>query len=288
MIASLLAVTMMPQISADYKLAQLKWRQEVEDSLKGPEGWLAVAGLFWLSPGTNTVGTASQSAVVLPARLGNNLHLATLTLSGTEVTLQVQDQERVKVNGKSVESMVLKADSSGSPDVVQVGTVKFRIIVRGKRVGVRMIDPESEALREFKGCKWFPLSSKFHFRAKYTAYNPVHSVDITNVLGDVSPVKVPGYVEFTIRGKTYKLDAQDAGDGLFINFRDKTSGDKTYPAGRFLDAPKPMDGFVDLDFNRATNPPCAFTSFATCPLPPRQNVLPVAIEAGELSHHPGH
>jgi len=117
-------------------------------------------------------------------------------------------------------------------------------------------------------------------------YDPPKSVGITNVIGDTAPVSIVGFVEFTMDGKTCRLDAQGAGAGLFINFRDLTSGDSTYPAGRFLDTGRPVNGEVELDFNRATNPPCAFTAFATCPLPPRQNYLEVGIPAGEKTHHP--
>jgi uncharacterized protein (DUF1684 family) len=151
---------------------------------------------------------------------------------------------------------------------------------------LRLWDPNSKARKVFQGSRWFDPDPRFVVKAKYVL-NPIGTtIPITNVLGDVEPTPNPGYVEFNFRGAACKLQAIAQGDGLFFNFKDFTSGKETYPAGRFLDADGPKDGFVTLDFNRATNPPCAFTAFATCPLPPAGNLIKYRMTAGEMTHHP--
>lgn len=287
MIASLLVLHLTLAMD-DFKTEQLKWRSEVEADLRKPEGWLSVAGLFWLNEGPNRVGVNPNFEVVLPSRLKFNGPVATIHCSKNEVSIETLERSKVHVNGISVSKAVLKPDTSGHPDTVQIDDITFKIIVRGNRTGVRLYDSKSKAMESFKGCRWYAPVKNYQFKAKYIAYDPPHTTNIVNVIGDITPVKIPGYVEFKFKGQVYKLDAQDAGDGLFFNFKDATNGRTTYDAGRFLDAPKPVDGIVDLDFNKATNPPCAFTAFATCPLPPKENILAVAIQAGEKAHHPVH
>jgi hypothetical protein len=164
--------------------------------------------------------------------------------------------------------------------------VTFTIIERGKRIGVRVYDPQSKAQRSFKGLHWYPVDPGAVVKAQFVSYDPPKPATITNVLGDTSPTTIPGYLTFKVNGVDCKLDAQDGGDTLFLNFTDKTTGKTTYGAGRFLDAPKPdKDGVVMIDFNKATCPPCAYTSFATCPLPPAGNSLPIELKAGEKKFH---
>jgi uncharacterized protein (DUF1684 family) len=268
-----------------------KWRQTQEKDLKANEGWLSVAGLFWLKEGANKIGTAPGCEVPLPAGSAPTI-VGVITLQGTSVTLAVKDGVNVTQQDRGSNTTIegggigvgfgLKPDSTR----INVGALTFMVIHRGDRMGVRLFDKSCKGYKEFKGLKWFAPNSKYVVKARFMPYDPPKSVNITNVIGDTVPVPVVGYVEFKLDGKTCHLDAQGSGSGLFINFRDNTSGKETYPAGRFLDAPKPVNGEVTIDFNRATNPPCAFTSFATCPLPPRQNYLDIAISAGEMTHHP--
>jgi uncharacterized protein (DUF1684 family) len=158
------------------------------------------------------------------------------------------------------------------------------------RTGIRMRDPNAVTRRNFTGCKWFPASEKWRIRAKWIAYPTPKKIRITNILGMTDEEPSPGYAEFAVNGQTVRLEpvADDTG-ALSFMFKDATSGKTTYAQGRFLDTDKPKDGYVTLDFNQAYNPPCAFIAFATCPLPPRQNTLTVAIEAGEKNYgkHPG-
>jgi len=272
----------------DYKADLTQWRKDAEARLLKPEGWLTVAGLFWLSEGENSLGTKTGGAVELPIHSGAASEVGKLLRNGKKVSLEVHEGVDVKVNGQAGTHFDLKTDAEGRPDTVQVGTVSFRIIVRGERVGVRLYDSGSKAVKEFKGRHWYPVKPEYQIKAKFVPYEPAKTFQILNILGDTELATVPGYVEFSLQGKTYRLDAQDEGDTLFFNFKDSTSGKDTYPAGRFLNTPKASNGVVLLDFNKAVNPPCAFTAFATCPLPPQSNILKVAIPAGELTHHPAH
>jgi len=254
-----------------YATELAKWRQSQEDELRADGGFLSVAGLFWLKEGDNSLGAGESCAVRLPAGT---------TAAKVGIVTRQGDPVSYVIDGGTPVALALDSGTA------KIGTTTLMAIKRGSRIGIRMWDKTCKEYREFKGQKWYGPNRKYIVQAKFVPYGKGKTVDITNVIGDTQPVPLAGYVEFVLNGKTCRLDAQGQGGGLFINFRDLTSGKMTYPAGRFLDAPKPVDGMVTLDFNRATNPPCAFTAFATCPLPPRQNYLEVSIPAGEKTHHP--
>jgi hypothetical protein len=245
------------------------WRADRETKLRAPEGWLAVAGLFWLHEGDNVVGSDPLSDIVLPPGAAKRAG----TMSFHEGVVRF-------------ENAIVKSDAAGAGDVLHVGSVAMTIIVRGGRTAVRLRDPDAATRRDFTGCKWFGPAEGWRVVAKWVAYPAPRTIAITNILGMTSEEPSPGYAEFTLQGQKLRLDpiVEDDGTGhdhLFFMFKDQTSGHTTYGAGRFLYAAMPEDGKVDLDFNKAENPPCAFTAFATCPLPPRRNALPIAIEAGE-------
>ncbi len=269
-----------------YAQEQTKWRQDQEKDLKSENGWLTVAGLFWLQEGDNSAGADPKCRIVFPQGTAPE-DVGKVTLKNGHATLTVSKGVEVKVNGKPVELVEMKSDEKGKPDKAVLGRLTFTVIKRGKRMGIRLYDPQAKTFTGFTGEKWFPVSTKYRIKAKFTAYKPVRQIPITNVLGDTSMNPCPGYVTFKVDGRKCSLNALDSGDVLFFNFADLTSGNTTYPAGRFMDAPKPdKQGFVLLDFNQATNPPCAFTAFATCPLPPKGNRLKVAIPAGEKLYKP--
>jgi len=257
-----------------YKSKVLDWRKAQETDLKKPDGWLAVAGLFWLSEGENSVGTSDDCKVKLPARLSNK-SIGPFVLSNGQVTDPKHELEGLSAPGKPAVGF----------DTMTMDDVTLKVIKRGSRVGIRMIDPESKARHDFKGMKWMPVNAKYCIQAKFIPNDQPTELQITNVLGDTNPVSSPGYVTFTIDGQECRLNAEPNGNGLFFNFADATSGKSTYPAGRFLYTDAPVNGMVTLDFNEAMNPPCAWTAYATCPLPPAGNRLTVAIKAGELVHH---
>lgn len=268
---------------ASYRSEIEKYRADRIAELKAPDGWLAVAGLFWLREGANSAGSDSSAAVRLPSRAPAKI--GTFALEHGHVTFTADPSATVTAAGHRVTTFVfdLKKDQSA---IVTSGVTMF-IIRRGDRLGVRMLDPESDARTHFPGLQYFPLDPAYHVTARFVPYPTPKRIPIINVLGMTLQMESPGYVEFTLKGKPYRLDPvyeDSKHENLFFLFKDLTSGPQTYGAGRFLHAPLPVNGRIDLDFNRAYNPPCAFTAFATCPLPPSQNHLDVAIRAGELKY----
>lgn len=269
----------------DYVQGETKWRLEMESALKANEGWLSVAGLYWLSKEVTTLGASDQADIRLPNGSAPEM-VGRFDFRDGKVTLIVDSPAKANLKnqaGTPIQNRVMAPDV----DRVSIGSVTLMVIKRGDRTGVRIFDRNSSGLKEFKGMRWFPVDPSYRVTAKFVPYNPPKPMTITNVLGDTRIAACPGYVQFNLNGKTCRLEAEPAGKGLFFNFKDKTTGNTTYPAGRFLDADGPKEGKVVLDFNRAVNPPCAFTAFATCPLPPKGNNLPVPVNAGEKSRHTG-
>jgi hypothetical protein len=275
-----------PQDQA-YRAAMDNWRRAREATVSAEDGWLAVAGLFWLKPGRNRFGTDRSNDIVLPAGSAPP-HAGTFVLSGDLTTVEAGPGVRLAVNGSELRAGVrpvpLRADSSGTPDMMSVGRVTMSVIVRGGRHGVRLRDPDSERRRSFRGLQWFPVDETYRVTARFIPAAPGKTLSIVNVLGQQQQMSSAGTATFRIDGRTCHLEPVLEGPGsrqLFFIFRDATTGRGTYPGGRFLYTDLPRNGEVVLDFNKAENPPCAYTAFATCPLPPKQNSLAVAIEAGE-------
>lgn len=264
-----------------YQVEVNKWRAEQEAELKVDEGWLTLAGLHWLKEGPNSFGTDRGNDLVLPANSAPG-KVGTFVLQNDVTTLTVADGVNVTVEGKPVRTVQMQPDTATTPTAIKVGSLKLLIIKRGERYGVRFWDVNSPRRREFKGLHWFPVLEQFRVTAKFIPHEQPTELAVPNVLGDVLKMPSPGSLHFNLNGREYSLEPVNEGDSkLFIIFRDMTSGKKTYSGGRFLYADAPVNGEVTLDFNKAVNPPCAFTPFATCPLPPKQNRLAVAIEAGE-------
>ena len=268
---------------SSYQAEIEQWRQHREAALKADDGWLTVAGLFWLKDGKNTVGADLSSNIILP-KGSAPAKVGVFDFQNGYTTFQPAPGVHATVNGKPTSSAVLKPDASGEPDVVRVNDLTMFVIKRGSRFGIRLKDKNREARKAFTGLKYFPVTERFRVTAKFVPYNPPKRLSVPNILGDTEEEASPGYVEFTLDGHPCRLDPLEEGGGLFFIFKDLTSGKETYPPGRFLYAPKPKNGEVILDFNKAVNPPCAFTPFATCPLPPQQNYLPMRVEAGELRY----
>jgi uncharacterized protein (DUF1684 family) len=251
---------------ASYPAEIAQWRQDRETRLKADDGWLTLTGLFWLHPGANSFGKAADSAIILA---DGPEHAGVFTFDGRRVT--------VTVNGSTRE---VKADSD--TDRVRVGRLSLFVIQRGDRFGIRLKDPESQYRRQFHGIEYFPANAAWRVTARWVA--APKKIPILNVLGQTEPSECPG---FELGGKHLRLYPilESPGDRqLFYIFRDETAGKETYGAGRFLYSDMPRDGRVVLDFNEAYNPPCSFTPYATCPLPPPENRLAVRIEAGEKKY----
>jgi len=285
-IATLLAFTTTVISQSSYKSSVEKWRIDREDKLKADDSWLTVAGLFWLKEGVNTLGTDQSMNIVLPAESAP-AKVGALELRNGAVTLRINEGVVLHVNNQPAKEAELKIDANNTkPDLITIGSLKLTLIKRSNRIGLRVRDLNSRVRREFKGLQWFPVNRSFRVVATFTPFDEPKEMSIVNVLGDELKMKNPGTLTFKLNGRIYKLKPVIENDHeLFIIFRDRTAGKSTYPAGRFLYADLPKNGKVVLDFNKSENPPCAFTKFATCPLPPRQNFLPVPIEAGELTYH---
>ena len=277
------AVTALCMASDNGYVASIeRWRQERVARLKADDGWLTVAGLFWLHEGDNSVGSASGDAIQLPR---GPAHAGRFEFRGGKVTFHADPGSGAKVNGKAVSNAPLRADNdTGGPDQVTLGDLTMFPIRRGDRVGIRLKDKQSEYRREFTELHWYPVREEYHVTARWVAYDKPHMLTIPNILGQTEQEPSPGYAEFKLHGHEYRLEPVLEDDQLFFIFRDETSGKETYGAGRFLYADVPKGRTVVLDFNKAYNPPCAFTPYATCPLPPKQNRLAVRIEAGELKY----
>ncbi len=284
----LLAALLMFASNTGYQDEVMKWREKREAALKAEDGWLSVAGLFWLSEGYNRIGSSPTSKIRLPRGAAN---VAVITMHTDRVLhLAVNPGAAVTLNGKLVTAAELQSDQNGAtPDIIGIGNLKLFVIHRGTRNAVRLKDPDAVTRREFAGLQWFPVQPEWKIEAKFVAYPQPKKVIFDTMVGEKEEGMSPGYAEFQKGGQQIRLEPTIEGDTLFWVFRDKTAGKTTYPAARFLYTAMPKDGKVTLDFNRAYNPPCAFTSFATCPLPTAQNRLTIEIPAGEKMYQPkGH
>jgi uncharacterized protein (DUF1684 family) len=282
-----------PAMTASHQQEIEAWQAQRATGLQKEGGWLSLVGLYWLKDGSNSLGSDPTSDVVLPAGKAP-LKAGTLALHAGEVTLTAAPGSGLMIHGKPVTSPVkLISDANGAldPTTVTVGSLSFFIINRNDRVGVRVKDKESEARTKFAGLQYFPIDPKWRVTAKFEPYNPPKKVRIVNVLGMESDESSPGALAFTIDGKEYRVEPilETGETDFFLIIKDGTSGKETYPAGRYLYVKPPgPDGVAVIDFNKAYNPPCAFTHFATCPLPPPQNRLPIRIEAGEKKYEGPH
>ena len=262
-----------------------RWRAQREERLRRDDGWLTLVGLSWLLPGENRFGTGPGNRVALPEGTAP-ADVGSFDLKDGKVSVRVSPGADVTHDGKPVAEMVLQSDAAGSPTVLQLGSLKFHVIERGDRFGVRVKDSQAMALREFTGMENFPIDPAWRVTARFEPYAPPRRITVPNVTGEPTQETVPGALIFEKGGKSFRLEpvAEEGSEELFIIFGDETNGHETYGAGRFLYAPQPDSaGQVILDFNRAYNPPCVFTPYATCPLPPPQNKLALRIAAGEKS-----
>ena len=262
------------------------WHQQRTARLEAEDGWLTLVALDWLEEGPNPAGSAADAKVALPKSAP--AQLGTYTRHGKSVSFAPAKGVAVTLSGKPFPGGAVKTDEAGDPDVLKVGTLQLLTIVRGDRVGVRVRDSASEVRRDFKGIDRFPVTTEWRKVAAWEPAKPGQVEHIVNVLGDVEEEPLAGTAIFTHQGQAYRLEAVTEDGSLFFVFGDETNRDTSYPAGRFLTAALPKDGHVVLDFNRAYNPPCAFTRFATCPLPSRGNKLKLRIEAGEKRYGQPH
>lgn len=260
-----------------------KWRRNREAKLKADDGWLTVSGLFWLKEGDNRVGAEPGAEVALPQ--GAPAKVGVISRHGSHLEFKSIASSGVLVNGKPRAAAELKPDKTGKPDILSLADLTMFIIEREHKFGVRLKDKNASLRKRFSGLKWYPVQEKWRVTARWAPYNPPKKLVFDTVAGVKEHAEAPGYAEFSLQGQTLRLEPTVDDGALFFVIRDQTAGKTTYPASRFLYADMPKNGKVILDFNKAYNPPCVFTPYATCPLPPPQNRLSIAVEAGELMYH---
>ena len=264
-----------------------QWHKKRNDGLKKENGWLNLVGLYWLKQGENTFGSSDDNDIKFPPNAP--AHIGTFTLNDSIVTINVNEDVKVLNDSVEVSSMILGNDLDEITTVLQNGTLKWFIIKRGDKYGIRLRDLDAPLLKEFNGIDIFPINEDWKLTAKFIKYDSPQKVMIPTILGTTEEDISPGYLSFEVDGKDYNLVALRARSGFFIIFADQTAGVETYGAGRFLYTDNPdSNGNVILDFNKAYNPPCAFTKFATCPLPPKQNYLHFKVLAGEKNYGERH
>ena len=267
------------------------WHDKVEASLRRDNGWLTLAGRFIMKPGINTFGTGKNNDLVFPPELIGTgpERLGTLTVAAGKVVLNLDIGVAMSSEGKLFTGERIMGTDSGKRDWVALDRLAMHIIERNGTFVLRLADNQSAVRKNFPGRIWYPTNGAFLVDAKFVPYPPGRTISIVNVIDEVSEEPCPGYVTFKLKGKLYKLDVIGEDNGLFFVIRDATSGDTTYRPSRFLfveTIPAPNTTFK-LDFNKAYNPPCAFSEFTTCPLPPKQNIMRGRIEAGELYRNKG-
>ncbi|HTI69177.1 MAG TPA: DUF1684 domain-containing protein [Candidatus Limnocylindria bacterium] len=267
------------------------WQAKRAKSIGGTNGWSSLAGLLWLHEGTNSLGGGITNELKLPKDHSPEV-VGNVIRTGYRARFVAASPGVAKINGKPVVRAKLKSDENGAtPAVLQVDQLAITVIKRGERFGLRVRDPQAPTRLHFTGLDWFPYDPQWRLEGRLEKPATPRTLLIGDVTGVSANEKSPGTVIFTRKGQEYRLDAlldEDEHD-LFVIFRDRTSGETTYGGGRFVHATVPdRQGRVIIDFNYAYNPPCAFTRYATCPIPPRQNTLPIAVEAGEKKYRGGH
>jgi len=271
---------------AAYRADVEGWRAERDARLRAADGWLSLVGLVWLEPGVNRFGSARDNEVRLPS--STPARAGAFVVDGRAVALVVEPGAPVILGGGPAKSGAFRTDAAPRPDVLQSGTVSWQVIERGGRLGVRVKDSASPARRAFAGTRWFEIDPAYRTIARLVPRAGAADMVVPDASGGHQTLKSPGALELTLLGKPQRLDpvldGDDDADQLIV-FRDLTSGRESYGGGRFVRARRQADGTFVVDFNRAYAPPCAFTPYATCPLPPPQNRLPVAVRAGERSGH---
>lgn len=285
------AVVVRAEVPAGYEKALEAERAARVQRLTRADGWLTLIGLHFLQPGANAVGTAANNSIVLAK---GPAHLGTVTLAAdgkVSLTVNPAVADAVRVDGREVLSApLLLGDEGQKSTLVTWETVSFFLIERGGKKALRVKDSASERRTHFLGIDYFPIDPSWRVEARWENFEQPREVKIQNILGQVETALVPGQAVFEREGKTFRLLplVEGADEPLMFVISDATSGDETYGAARFVYADPPRDGKIVLDFNGATNPPCAFTPFATCPLPPKENRLPIPVRAGEKKYRGEH
>ena len=283
-----------PSTEQNWQRDLLAWREQRAKNLQAPEGWLSLIALGWLKDGDNSVGSGDDCRVQIAAKVPAHITLVHLEKDSLRLVAPTEGFPKdLQVDGQPAKEQALFADDSEHPSKLTIGSVTIIVIKRDDRYGLRIKDPQAPTRVDFHGLKWYAPNAAYRVHAKWVPYSPPKVLDIPTVLGTVTHMPAPGVAEFTIDGQTVRLEPvleDPKSTNLFFIMRDATSKTTTYGAGRFLNTEFPdhglnLPGELWIDFNRLYNPPCSFTPYATCPLPPSQNRLSIAIPAGEQRYH---
>jgi uncharacterized protein (DUF1684 family) len=272
--------------TSQYQKKIEEWRQQRITNLTKADGWLSLIGLFWLKEGENSFGGAAANAIHFPPQKAPAV-MGNFVLIDGKITIHVFDNLPVLYAGEPIQFLELQSDENENPTVLSYGSLNWLLIKRSNKYGIRLRDSESDHLKDFKGIEHYPVDQAWKIEAKFKPYSPEKKLAVPNILGTVTEENSPGALIFKINGLDFRLDpiTEQNSKQWFIIFSDETNGSETYGAGRFLYVDPPDEnGKVFIDFNKAYNPPCAFTGYATCPLPPEQNHLAIRITAGEKKY----
>jgi len=280
--------SLLAQPGTAYSADVERWHAKRVETLRAPNGWLNLVGLYWLDEGRNSFGSSPENKIVFPA--GSIAGTAGyFERNGTTVKLIVAEHVGITIADQPVKEAIIFDKDSQRPPVLASGSLRWTIIRRDDKIGIRLRDLNSPLVTSFKDIDRYPVDTAWLIRAVFQPSPVPGSIAITNIIGQTSAQHSPGKLVFTVGSRQFTLDALEEGDEFFILFGDGTNGKTTYPSGRFISVARPStaDNSTLIDFNKAYNPPCAFTNYATCPLPPKQNVLPIDVEAGEknFGHH---
>ncbi|NNG28131.1 MAG: DUF1684 domain-containing protein [Ignavibacteriaceae bacterium] len=276
-----------PKGSPEYIAEIEQWHQKRIGRLRDENGWLTLVGLHWLKEGDNSFGSSEKNDILFPT--GSPSIIGNIILKDSILVFKSAKGVNVAIDGQVVSESALREDLTGDPTVLDLGSLRWYLIKRDVRYGIRLRDINAPLRNEFDGIERFPVNDDWKITASFEAYYPLKVISLPTQLGTIVDEPSPGAVVFEKDGQTYRIDAVDTGKSLWLIFADETSGEETYGAGRYLYIDKPDSiGKVVVDFNLAYNPPCVFTKYATCSFPPKQNFLKLKITAGEKmwdEHH---
>lgn len=278
---------------SDWKTGLLAWRTHREQRLSAPDGWLTLVGLEWLKPGANTVGSAPDNRIRLSAAAP--AHLGVIDVTGSDIPLSAPAggfAAGVQLDGAPAQTAKLADDEAQKPSVIATGTLTILLLKRGDRYALRIKDSQAATRLNFRGLHWYEPDPRYRVEARWIPFVPVKKIKVPSIIGVTDEMPAPGEAEFTLDGKTFQLEPVLEGPDakqLFFILRDTTSRTTSYGAARFLYTDFPdhgldQSGHLTLDFNRLQNPPCAYTAYATCPLPPEQNRMAIALPVGEAKY----
>lgn len=276
----------MANATTTYQDDLVSWYNERKNILRSPEGWLRLAGLYWLEEGENRFGSDPSNDIVFPEGKAPSF-IGTIWLENGRISTKILSDVAVTVNEEPITDFVMLADrDEGGPTILHYGRLSWFVIRRGDQYAVRLRDLDSPYFQQFSGIETFAFDPDWRIEATFEPYEPPKEVDVPNVLGHIEKRHSPGALVFMVAGQMQRLDVLNSLEWPSVVFADATTAKETYGGGRFLIVGSiNPDGPNYVDFNKAINPPCAFSPYATCPLPPAQNRLTVAIRAGEKKYH---